>query len=46
MKIGELDGRIVTASPEFADCKQAAEAHHAAVREVMAAAEAVYRLRT
>jgi hypothetical protein len=43
MKLGQLAGKTVTASPEFSDCAAAAEAHHAAVREVMAAAEAAWR---
>jgi len=43
IKLGELDGRIVTASPEFADCAAAADSHHVPVREVLAAATAEYR---
>ena len=43
VKLGVLDGRIVTASPEFADCAAAADAHHVPVREVLAAAAAEYR---
>jgi len=38
VKVGLLDGRAVTASPEFADCQAAAETHHVAVREVYAQA--------
>jgi uncharacterized protein (TIGR00299 family) protein len=43
IKIGRRGEKIVTASPEFSDCLQAARCHHVAVREVMAAAEALYR---
>jgi len=43
VKVGLLDGREMTASPEFDDCNQAAERHHVAVREVFAAAQTVYR---
>jgi uncharacterized protein (TIGR00299 family) protein len=43
VKVGLLDGREMTASPEFEDCNQAAERHHVAVREVFAAAQTVYR---
>ncbi len=38
MKIGEGEG-AVTASPEFEDCKAAAQRHGAALREVLAAAQ-------
>ena len=38
VKIGLLDGRAVTASPEFADCRLAAQTHHVAIREVSAEA--------
>ncbi len=43
IKVGRLDGRVVTASPEFADCRAAADTHHASVREVLAAASAAWR---
>ena len=43
VKTGRRAGRVVTASPEFEDCRQAASAHHISVREVMAAAQAAYR---
>jgi pyridinium-3,5-bisthiocarboxylic acid mononucleotide nickel chelatase len=43
VKVGVLDGREITASPEFEDCNQAAERHHVPVREVYAAAQTVYR---
>ncbi|NLW85312.1 MAG: nickel pincer cofactor biosynthesis protein LarC [Planctomycetes bacterium] len=42
VKVGSLDGKDITASPEFADCQRAAEAHHAAVRQVMAAAQKAF----
>ena len=38
VKLGWLDGRAITASPEFADCQASADAHHVAVREVISAA--------
>lgn len=41
MKIGELDG-VVTASPEFEDCREAALRHDVSLREVMAAARAAW----
>ena len=41
-KIGRLAGRVVTASPEFADCQAAAESHHVPVREVLAAAQVAH----
>ena len=43
VKIGCIGGQVLSAAPEFADCLAAAEAHHAAVKEVMAAAMAAYR---
>ena len=43
MKLGRLDERIVTASPEFADCLAAAEAHHVPARTVIHEAEATFR---
>jgi hypothetical protein len=45
VKVGLLDGRAVTASPEFADCLDAAIAHHTAVREVIQAARAAWDAR-
>ncbi len=45
MKVGTADG-VVTASPEFEDCKTAAQTHQVAVREVMAAANAAWASRT
>lgn len=38
IKIGRLGEKIVSAAPEYEDCRQAAKAHRVAVREVMAAA--------
>jgi hypothetical protein len=43
MKVGRLAGEAMTAAAEFADCRQAAEAHHVSVKEVLAAAQAMYR---
>jgi len=43
IKVGSLDGREVSSSPEFSDCLAAAEAHHVSVKEVMAAAMAAHR---
>ena len=45
VKVGLLDGREVTASPEFEDCRRTAETNHLPVREVLAEAAAAYRLR-
>jgi len=41
IKIGERDA-VRTASPEYEDCRAAAEAHGAALRDVIAAAEAAW----
>ena len=41
IKIGQFGG-IATASPEFEDCRSAAEAHNVPVREVLAAASVAY----
>ena len=38
MKLGSRDGRVVTAAPEFEDCRRIAEQTGAALREVMDAA--------
>lgn len=43
VKIGRCEDKVVTASPEFDDCLRAAEAHHVPVKEVMLAAESIYR---
>jgi pyridinium-3,5-bisthiocarboxylic acid mononucleotide nickel chelatase len=45
VKVGMLGGREITASPEFEDCRRAAQSNHAAVREVLAEALVQYRLR-
>lgn len=45
MKVGEHDG-MVTASPEYEDCRKAAGRHHVALREVMAAAHAAWMVGT
>ncbi|PJC74262.1 MAG: TIGR00299 family protein, partial [Syntrophobacterales bacterium CG_4_8_14_3_um_filter_58_8] len=34
IKIGERDGKTITASPEYEDCKQAAAEHDVAIRQV------------
>ncbi len=34
IKVGLLDGQVVTASPEFDDCKTAAQTHHLPVKDV------------
>jgi len=44
MKVGEFDG-LVTATPEFEDCKTAALQSGAALREVIAAATSAWRNR-
>ena len=41
MKIGERNG-VVTVTPEFEDCRAAAQKHHVALREVIAAANAAW----
>ena len=43
VKEGRADGRLVSASPEFADCQAAAGTHHVPVKEVFAAAQAEWR---
>ncbi|MBA4422145.1 MAG: TIGR00299 family protein [Syntrophus sp. (in: bacteria)] len=43
IKIGERDGKAVTASPEYEDCKKAAIKHKVAVRHVYESAVALYR---
>ena len=43
MKVGLLDGEPVTASPEYEDCRKAAETHGVAVRKVYEEAVAEYR---
>ena len=46
VKVSTSGGRELTASPEFADARAAAEAHGVPVREVIAAAATEYRSRT
>jgi len=43
IKIGERDGRVITASPEYEDCKRAAMEHGAPIRRVHETALTVYR---
>jgi uncharacterized protein (TIGR00299 family) protein len=43
IKIGRFGNQEITASPEFADARAAAQAHGVAIRQVIAAAEAAYR---
>jgi len=43
IKTGSLNGKIVNAKPEFADCLCAAEKHSVAVKTVLDAAMAAYR---
>ncbi len=43
IRIGERDGRTITASPEYEDCKRAAAEHDAAVRQVYESAMVQYR---
>jgi uncharacterized protein (DUF111 family) len=42
IKIGERDGRVITASPEYEDCKRAAAEHGVAVRLVHESAAALF----
>jgi uncharacterized protein (DUF111 family) len=43
IKIGERDGKTVTASPEYEDCKRAAAEHGAAIRQVYESAMVVHK---
>jgi len=43
IKIGERDGRAITASPEYEDCKKAAIDHGVPLRHVYESAAALYR---
>jgi uncharacterized protein (DUF111 family) len=43
IKIGERDGKTITASPEYEDCKQAAAKHDVAIRQVYESAMVLYR---
>jgi pyridinium-3,5-bisthiocarboxylic acid mononucleotide nickel chelatase len=42
IKIGERDGKVITASPEYEECKRAAVEHGAPIRRVHEAALTVY----
>ncbi|GAG16558.1 unnamed protein product, partial [marine sediment metagenome] len=46
IKIGCRGDAVLTASPEFADCRNAAETHHVPIREVMDAANLIWRSET
>jgi uncharacterized protein (TIGR00299 family) protein len=43
VKLGRSRGRLLNAQPEFEDCRQAAERHGVAVKEVQAAAMSAFR---
>jgi uncharacterized protein (DUF111 family) len=43
VKLGERDGRVLNAQPEFEDCKRAADRGGVPVKEVWAAALAAWR---
>jgi len=43
IKIGERNGRVITASPEYEDCKSAAIEHGVAVRHVYESAVALFK---
>jgi len=43
IKIGERDGRVITASPEYEDCKRAAIEHGVSVRHVYESALALFK---
>ena len=45
VRLGYLDGRLVTASPEYEDCRRLAEAGRLTAREVYEAAQAAARRR-
>lgn len=45
IKTGMLDGKIVNAKPEFAECASAAKKHNMAVKTVLNAAMAAYKKR-
>jgi len=45
IKTGSLNGRIVTAKPEFSDCAAAAKKHNVAVKTVIQTAMAEYKKR-
>ncbi|MCK4601343.1 MAG: nickel pincer cofactor biosynthesis protein LarC, partial [Phycisphaerae bacterium] len=44
IKVGSRGGEVISAQPEFSDCRKAAQAHHVPIKEVFAAAEAIYRM--
>jgi pyridinium-3,5-bisthiocarboxylic acid mononucleotide nickel chelatase len=43
IKIGERNGKVITASPEYEDCKRAATEHGVAVRHVYESAIVMYK---
>lgn len=43
IKVGERDGKTITASPEYEECKQAAAEHDVAIRQVYETAMVLYR---
>ena len=43
VKVGALGEADVTARAEFSDCRDAAEAHHVPIKDVIAAAESAFR---
>jgi pyridinium-3,5-bisthiocarboxylic acid mononucleotide nickel chelatase len=43
IKIGEREGRVITASPEYEDCKRAATVHGIPLRHVYESAAALHR---
>ena len=43
IKIGERDGRVITASPEYEDCKRAAIEHGVAVRHIYESAVSLFK---
>lgn len=43
IKVGSLDGRVCTASPEYEQCRRVAQEHGIPLREVYARAEEAYR---
>jgi uncharacterized protein (DUF111 family) len=45
IKIGHRGGQVLTASPEFGDCRQAAASHNASLRQVIQAAQLEYSRR-
>jgi uncharacterized protein (DUF111 family) len=45
VKVGRLDGIVVTVSPEFEDCRSAAEAHHTSIRDVLSAAQKAWEVK-